>query len=478
MRVFKLRGYSLLFRNPYNLFPLPETMEKLFLYNSLTRKKEPFKPLKKGTVGMYSCGPTVYWYQHIGNFRTMLLNDFLRRGLRYTGYNVNQVMNITDVDDKTIRASQKEGISLAELTCRYEEIFFKDLAELNIIKPTQVLYAVGCISEMVELIKKLIKKEYAYQSDDGIYFSIEKFKGYGELVQLGKIKKTKARVRADEYEKSKPQDFALWKFYAPEDGAVVWETPFGKGRPGWHIECSAMSMHHLGDHFDIHTGAIDLLFPHHTNEIAQSEAATGKKFVNYWVHGGFLTMKESKMSKSLGNILTLDELKNKGYSPLHFRCLCLQTHYRKPLQFSFENLEAAKSAYERVKRKILELKVTEHKGSDKTHEYEQAFHSAINDDLNLPEALQVFLKTLDDVTFDSKKRLALLERFDTVLGLGIADMQEVLTLIAPEVQKLVDARERLRKEKLWAESDIIRQRILEKGFKITDMPTGPKIEKR
>ncbi len=452
-------------------------MDSLVLYNSLTRKKEEFKPIKKGEVKMYTCGPTVHGYAHIGNLRTMLLNDFLKRILLHNRYKVAHVMNITDVDDKTIKESQKECVSLQTLTHRYEKTFFEHLAILNILKPSQVIRATESIDVIVELIQKLLKKGVAYQTTDGIYFSIEKFEKYGELVQLGKVKKTKARVRADEYDKSKPHDFALWKFCTPEDGEVFWETILGKGRPGWHIECSAMSMKYLGEHFDIHTGGSDLLFPHHTNEIAQSEAATGKKFVNYWLHGGMLAMKEGKMSKSLGNIVTLDDLTKEQYSPLHFRYLCLQTHYRKPLQFSFENLDAAKNVFERLKRKVIELKAALHKGEDKSNEHEKAFHTAINDDLNVPEALQAFLKALDDTAFDSQRRLELLEHFDSVLGLGVKEMKEEVAAIPEEVRRLMNARERLRKNKLWAESDIIRQRILEKGFRVVDTPQGPKAEK-
>ncbi|MEK6928968.1 MAG: cysteine--tRNA ligase [Nanoarchaeota archaeon] len=452
-------------------------MEKLLLYNSLTRKKEEFKPIKKGHVGMYTCGPTVYWYQHIGNLRTTLFNDFLKRILLYNSYKVNHVMNITDVDDKTIIGSKKEGIALQELTQKYEKIFLENLDELNILKPSSIVRATESIEDMTALIQKLLKKKAAYKTDDGIYFSIEKFKDYGKLVHLSKIKKVKARVRADEYDKNKPQDFALWKFYNSEDGDVFWETAIGKGRPGWHIECSAMSIKYLGEHFDIHTGGSDLLFPHHTNEIAQSEAATGKKFVNYWMHTGMITMKEGKMSKSLGSILTLEDITKLKYSPQHFRYLCLQTHYRKPLTFSFEQLDAAKAALEHLKHKIIELKKVGHRGVDKSKEYESKFQRAINEDINIPEALQVFLKTVDDSTFDTKKKIEVLECFDEVLGLGVKEMKEKLVIVPTEVQKLIDARERLRKAKLWAEADIIRQRILEKGYLVEDTEEGYKIKK-
>ncbi|MEK6825814.1 MAG: cysteine--tRNA ligase [Nanoarchaeota archaeon] len=452
-------------------------MEKIFLYNSLTRKKEEFKPIKKGKVGMYTCGPTVYGIAHIGNLRSMLLGDLLRRVLLNNNYSVTSVMNITDIDDKTIRGSQKEDISLREFTRKYEKLFLENLAALNISLPTQVIRAAESIEEMVALIRKLLEKGVAYKAGDGIYFSIEKFKNYGALVQLTKIKKTKARVRADEYDKSKPQDFALWKFYTPEDGDVFWETEIGKGRPGWHIECSAMSINCLGEHFDIHTGGSDLLFPHHTNEIAQSEAATGKTFVNYWIHGNMLSMKEGKMSKSKGNIVTLPYLEEQGYLPMHYRYFCLQTHYRKPLQFSFENLDAAKNAFERFKRKIIELRSKIHTGSDPKENYQLLFLKAINDDLNIPEALQVFLKVVDDVALDTKKKLALLEHFDDVLGLRVKDMKEEKLSVPKEVQTLVDERELLRKQRKWAEADIARQRILETGFKVSDTEKGPKVER-
>ncbi len=452
-------------------------MEKLYLYNTLTRKKEVFKPVKKGEVRMYTCGPTAYGVAHIGNLRSMLLSDLLQRVFAHNAYIVSSVMNITDVDDKTIRESRKEGISLPAFTQKYEGLFFEHLDALGIARPTHVVRATENINEMVSLIQKLLKKGYAYQAEEGIYFSIEKFKRYGALVQLGKTKKKKARIQTDEYDKEHVHDFALWKFWSPDDGNVFWETSLGKGRPGWHIECSAMSMKYLGNHFDAHIGGSDLMFPHHTNEIAQSEAATGKKFVNYWLHGGMLAMKEGKMSKSLGNIVTLPYLVEQGYHPMHYRYFCLLTHYRKPLQFSSENLDAAKNAYERLKRKIIELKKENHAGNDPRETYEGAFHTALNDDLNIPEALQIFLKVLDDDSLDARKKLALLEHFDSVLGLGVAEMQESLVVAPPEVEKLVAEREKLRKAKQWAEADIVRQRILERGYRVEDTLDGPRIEK-
>lgn len=451
-------------------------MGMLKIYNSLTRKKEIFKPIKKEEVSIYTCGPTVYNYAHIGNFRSNVLYDLIKRSLIFKGFSVNHVMNITDVDDKTIKGSINENLKLSDFTRKYENIFLSDLESLNIILPTHLTRATEYIADMVNMIKILIKKGFAYKAQDGIYFSIDKDKKYGKLSQLEKSKDKKERIKSDEYDKENAQDFALWKFYTPEDGSVFWETDIGKGRPGWHIECSAMATKLLGDTIDIHAGGIDLLFPHHTNEIAQSECATGKKFVNYWIHGAFLNMKE-KMSKSKGNVIYLKNLIEQGYSPLHYRYLSLLTHYRKSLNFSYDNLDAAKNAYERIKRKVIELKKEEHKGKDKFKEYLSKFEKAIDDDLNMPKAVQVFIKALEDFDFDSKKKLELLNKFDSVLGLGIVDMQETNIVIPDEILEFLKQREQLRREKKWAESDILRQRLKEKGYNVIDTPEGSKLEK-
>ncbi len=450
-------------------------MNELKLYNTLSRKKEAFKPLMKGQVGMYSCGPTVYNYAHIGNLRTYIFNDLLKRSLIYLEYKVKHVMNITDVDDKTIKGSRDEKIPLKEFTEKYEAIFLQNLKDLNIIKPDVVIRATDSIEDMVVLIKELMDKGYAYKTSDGIYFSIDKFKGYGKLANLEKGKKTKSRISSDEYDKSNAKDFALWKFYTKEDGDVFWETQIGKGRPGWHIECSAMSMKLLGTSFDIHTGAIDLIFPHHTNEIAQSEAATGKLFVKYWLHAGFLNMKDEKMSKSLGNILTLRSVEEKGYSPFDFRYMCLLAHYRSQLVFSIDNLVSAKNALERMRRKVIGFRVSEKKGKDKMAKYGEIFLDAINDDLNMPVAMQVVWAVLDDEEFDSVKKLDLLEKFDSVLGLDIRNMKEGKVEISPEVKRLIEEREKLRKEKKWKEADKIRDKIKEKGYLVEDSTEGIKI---
>jgi cysteinyl-tRNA synthetase len=441
----------------------------LKLYNTLTRKKEAFKPLKDKQVGFYSCGPTVYNYAHIGNLRTYLFNDILKRSLVFLGYDTKQVMNITDIDDKTIRGSIKEGLSLKDFTRKYEKIFFEDLKELNINKPDYVLRATENIQEMVSMIKILMDKGYAYKTSDGIYFSIKKFKNYGKLAKLEKIKDTKERISNDEYDKENAHDFALWKFYTPEDGDVFWDTEIGKGRPGWHIECSAMSTKILGDTLDIHTGAIDLIFPHHTNEIAQSEAATGKKFVNYWLHAGFLTMKEGKMSKSLGNVAYLKNLKEKGYSPMDYRYMCLTTHYRAELQFFDENLDSAKNAYTRLKNICAELK-DDGKINEK---YISEFKKALEDDIEMPKALAVLWKLVRDKEADGKYQT--IKKMDEVFGLKLLEKEKIE--VPSEVKKLAEQRWEAKKKKDFKKADEIREKVSKLGFAIMDNPDGWEIKK-
>jgi len=441
----------------------------LNVYNTLTRKVEPFKPIKGKEVKFYSCGPTVYNYAHIGNFRSNIFYDVLKRSLKFLGYKVNHVMNITDIDDKIIKAIQKEGVSLKDFTRKYEKIFFEDFDALNIGKPTHVLRATESIDEMVDMIKKLMKKRYAYKTSDGIYFSIDKFKGYGKLAQLDKNKTTRARIKADEYTKENPQDFALWKFYSPEDGDIFWETELGKGRPGWHIECSAMSTKILGPSLDIHTGGIDLVFPHHTNEIAQSEGATGKKFVKYWMHGGFLTMKEGKMSKSIGNVVYLNTLRELGFSPMDYRYMCLEKHYREPLEFSVENLEAAKNGYQRLKNICSGLKEDGKANASVIKE----FTNAIEDDLNMPKALSAVWGLIRDSK--AKGKYAALKEMNEVLGLKLFDDIEVS--VPKEVKQLSTKREKARMAKDWKKSDELRDKIKKLGWDVKDTPEGAKLSK-
>ncbi|MBS3090095.1 cysteine--tRNA ligase [Candidatus Pacearchaeota archaeon] len=463
-------------------------MEKVYFYNTLTRKKEEFKSIKKGDVGIYSCGPTVYWYQHIGNLRTYIFSDVLKRILNYNGYKVKHIINITDVghltsdadegEDKMERAAKKEGRSAHEIAEEYFRVFNKDLQKINILQPNLWVKATDHIDEQIKLIKTLEKKGYTYRTDDGIYFDSTKFKSYGKLANLN-ISGLQQGKRVNHGSKRTKTDFALWKFSeTPGVRQQEWKSPWGVGFPGWHIECSAMSMKYLGKKFDIHTGGQDHIPVHHTNEIAQSEAVTGKKFVNYWIHGAFLLFKGEKMSKSSGGLYTLSELENLGYNPMHFRYLCLLTHYHKPLNFSLDNLDAAKNAYERIKRKIIYLKEKKSKGEDKTEKYQKEFVMAINDDLNIQKALQIFQKSLDDEEFDSYEKLKMLEHFDKVLGLGVAEMKEERIAIPSEIVKLVKEREEARKNKDWKKSDSLRQRLKDEGYSISDTPEGPKIERK
>jgi cysteinyl-tRNA synthetase len=441
----------------------------LKLYNTLTRKIEEFKPLSKKEVKMYSCGPTVYDYAHIGNFRTNILTDILKRSLIFLGYKVNHAMNITDVDDKTIKGSTKEDLPLKEFTEKYTKIFFNEMQSLNILPANHIIKATESIPEMVNMIKILMEKGFAYKSTDGIYFSIVKDKSYGSLAQLEKSKDKRQRVKNDEYDKENAQDFALWKFYTSEDGEVYWQTELGKGRPGWHIECSAMTKKIFGDQLDIHLGGSDLIFPHHTNEIAQSECCNNKKFVNYWVHGGMLTMNESKMSKSKGNITRLEELKKINFSPMEYRYMCLTTHYRMPLQFNEDNLISAKNSYSRLKNIIIKMK----DDGKENKKYLQEFKKSIEEDINMPKALAVLWELLRDEKATGK--LSTIKEMDKIFGLKLLEKEEVTVPVG--VKKLIEEREIARKNKDYKKSDELRIRIDGLGFIIKDTKEGYKLER-
>lgn len=459
----------------------------LTLFNTLTRKKEVFKPIKKGNVGLYTCGPTVYAFAHIGNFRAYIFGDLLKRYLKYKGFKVKQVMNLTDVDDKTIKGSRSEGISLDEYTKRYKRAFFEDIKVLNIEKADVYPEATKCIKEMIALVKKLLDKKIAYKSDDGsIYYDVSKFKDYGKLAQL-KLKDLKvgARVKQDQYEKEEANDFALWKGYSKEDGDVGWESEIGKGRPGWHIECSVMSSKYLGETFDIHTGGVDLIFPHHTNEIAQSEGASGKKFVHYWLHNEHLLVNGKKMSKSLGNFYTLRDILKKGYSPMAIRLLLLSTHYRQKLNFTFKGLEGAKNSIERLDNFIFNLRniketKDEHKVKALIKEAESKFEEKMDDDFNISEALAVVYDFVNKVyklkisKKDAEKIIDLLKRFDSVLSVIDFKKEE----IPKEILELKIKREKARKKKDFDLADKIRDEISKKGYFIEDTPEGAKVKKK
>jgi cysteinyl-tRNA synthetase len=456
-------------------------------FNTLTRQKESFKPINEGKVRMYTCGPTVWDYAHIGNFRAFLFEDLLKRWLEYRGFQVTHVMNLTDVDDKTIKGSQKEQTPLKQYTDYYVKAFFEDVTALNIKPADYYPRATEHIPDMVALIKKLMKKGYAYKGEDGsIYYAISKFKDYGKLSKI-KVAQLKAgaRVKVDEYAKEEAQDFALWKAWTPEDGDVYWETELGKGRPGWHIECSAMSMRYLGETFDIHCGGVDNMFPHHENEIAQSEAVTGRKFVNFWLHNEHLLVDGKRMAKRYGNFYTLRDLLKRGYDAEAIRYLLLSTHYRQQFNFTFEGLEASKSGIERLRNLMRRLQDAGGKGGggkivQLMSEVRRCFGEAMDDDLNISVALAALFDFVRDVnnlldvdavsSDEAKEVLGLMRGFDGVLGVvGEVEKEEVLS---EEVEELIRRREEARRVKDWKVADEIRLRLRGMGIVLEDTAAG------
>jgi len=442
----------------------------LNLYNYLSRKVEEFRPIDK-TVGLYTCGPTVYDYVHIGNWRTFVFEDILKRVLTFKGYKVKHVMNLTDIDDKIIKKTQEQKITIDELTRKYAEAFFTDLKKLNIERADVYPRARDpkYISSMIRIIDAIVKNGFGYVKDGSVYFSIEKFKDYGKLSGTNvKGVLSGARVDVDEYDKENPQDFALWK--AETKGAKkkgqAFDSPWGVGRPGWHIECSAMSMTELGETFDIHAGGVDLLFPHHENEIAQSEAATGKKFVNVWMEGEHLSIEGEKMSKRLGNIYTLENIVKRGIDPLALRYLFLTAHYRSKLNFTWESLEAAKNALNNLRELVVGY------GEPKVGcaEFEGDFKKAVSHDLNMPEALAILWKMIKSDYPGSAKHKSLLV-MDEVLGLGLADLQKAE--LPKGAKELIAEREQFRAEGNFEKSDKIRKELYEMGVEVEDTSDGP-----
>ncbi len=444
----------------------------LKLYNTLKRKKEKFQSLKKGKVGMYVCGPTIYNYVHIGNLRAYFFADILRRHLKFKRYKIRQVMNLTDVEDKTIRDSQKAGETLKDFTNKYKKAFLKDIDAMNIERPEVMPHATEHIDEMVSLVKKLLNKGIAYKAEDGIYFSIKKFKEYGKLsgIDLTKLKTgASKRVSEDEYDKSNAKDFVLWKFYTKKDGDVFWKTDIGKGRPGWHIECSAMSTKYLGQPFDIHTGGIDLVFPHHENEIAQSEAANNKPFVKYWLHNEWVLVNNKKMSKSLGNFYKLKDISEKGFTPLDLRYLFLTKIYRQKLNFTWDSLKTAKTSLQRLKNIAHKLK----DNGRINQGYIDEFEKAMDDDLNTPKALQVLWKLVRDKK--AKGKIKTIKKMDSVLGLDLLKEKEIK--IPNKIKKLVEKRDGARDGKKWKKADEIREEIEKLGYKVNDTDKGSVVKK-
>lgn len=450
----------------------------LKIYNTLTRKKEVFKPINKGEVKMYVCGPTIYNYVHIGNLRAYIFADTLRKYLKFKQYHIKEVMNLTDVDDKTIRDSQKQGLKLKDFTKKYEAGFLEDIKEVNIELPEFMPKATDHIKEMVYIIKDLLIKKIAYKAKDGIYFSIKKFKNYGKLSKID-IEELKTgaseRVAKDEYDKENVNDFALWKFHTKEDGDVFWDTEIGKGRPGWHIECSAMSMKYLGETLDIHTGGTDLVFPHHENEIAQSEAHTQKPFVKYWLHNEWVLVDGKKMSKSLGNFYNLRDIIKKGFDPLELRYFYLNKIYNQKLNFTWKELETSKISYQRLKNIIENIKDDNAlKGTSKINNlYLKEFEDAMDDNLNTPKALQVLWKLVRDKNAIGKYRT--INKIDDVLGLDL--LKEEKIFLPENIKELIKDREQARKDKEWRKADQIRERIKTMGYIIDDTKEGIKIKK-
>lgn len=463
-----------------------ETAAGIRIFNTLTRQKEEFKPIEPDKVRMYTCGPTVYDYAHIGNFRAFLFEDLFKRWLQYRGFKVTHIMNLTDIDDKTIKGSQKQQKPLKEYTDFYVKAFFEDMKTLN-IEPADVYpRATEHIPEMVSIIKTLMQKGIAYLGEDSsIYYAISKFPSYGKLSHIKTQElKAGARVKQDEYAKEEAQDFALWKAYTPEDGDVFWETELGKGRPGWHIECSAMSMKYLGDTFDIHCGGVDNMFPHHENEVAQSEAATGKPFVNYWMHNEHLLVEGKKMSKRYGNFYTLRDLLQKGCNPLAIRYLLLSTHYRQQFNFTFEGLNAAKSAIERLAN--LQRRLQDANGSPSGEKLAQliravqaGFGEAMDDDLNVSVALAALFEFVREINNlldanalskdEATKVAQLIAGFDSVLGVIPKASEESLP---KEAEALIKKREEARKAKDWKTADEARQQLKAMGITIEDTQQG------
>lgn len=467
---------------------------KLTFYNTLTRKKEEFHSIDENRVRMYSCGPTVYSYAHIGNFRTYIFMDTLRRVLKYNGYELKHVMNITDVghlesdadegEDKMEKAARKEKKDPYEIANFYTEIFLKDMEKLNIDKPEIITKATENISQMIEYVKEIIKNGYAYETSKGIYFDISKLDKYPVLSNR-KLDDQIAGARVDvDPEKKNPYDFALW-IKAPENHIMKWESPWGLSYPGWHLECSTMGRRFLGEEFDIHTGGVDHIPTHHENEIAQSKGATGKIPAHVWMHCEYLQVDGGKMSKSLGNTYTISQLQEKGISPLAFKLFCFTAHYRNKLNFTFEGAYGAQKALERLYDSYIKnANGVDDVDEDIIKEYEERFLAYINDDMNMPGAMSVVWEIARNVK-KSIKFADLLLKFDKVLGLDMKNAENYLLEfkheeseeLPEEIKALVEERKQARAEKNWAKSDEIRDRIISLGYSIKDTKDGIIVKK-
>ena len=456
----------------------------IYFYNTLTHSKDKFKPLDEKEVKIYSCGPTVYKDATIGNMRTNIFQDNLRRTLEYNGYKVKQAMNITDVghlvsdgdegEDKMIKSAKQEGKTPLEIANYYTKLFFRDLERLNIEIPEIICKATDNIQDMLKVVEELVKKGYAYETSTAIYFDISKLDKYPVLSNLDvENQKAGARVEVDT-EKRNPHDFAVW-IKAPENHLMKWDSPWGPSYPGWHIECSVMSQKYLGEVFDIHTGGIDLIPTHHENEIAQSKGMCGKIPAHYWMHGEFLLINGGKMSKSLGNVYLLQDIVDRGYDPLVYKLFCYSIQYRKKLNFTWEGMDSAKTALDRLREAYQKhLNGTEDVPEELISKYEKDFNEAINDDLNMPVAMSVVWEVAKR-TEKSKKLAELLKKFDRVLGIKIDEYKE--EKIPEDIKELLTKRAEARKNKDWTESDKLRDLIKEKGYIVKDSKEGQTVEK-
>lgn len=457
----------------------------IYFYNTLTKQKDLFKPIEEGKVKIYSCGPTVYKDATIGNMRTNLLNDTLRRVLKYNGYELKHVMNITDVghlvsdgdegEDKMLKSAREEHKSPLEIAEHYTKLFFRDLERLNIETPEVVCKATDHIKEMLEMVQKIMKNGYAYETSTAIYFDVSKLDKYGILSGIN-LNDQKAGARVDvDPEKRNPYDFALW-IKAPANHLMKWDSPWGPSYPGWHIECSAMSTKYLGEEFDIHTGGIDLVPTHHENEIAQNKGACGKNPAHYWIHGEYLLINGGKMSKSLGNTYLIDDIIARGYSPLAYRLFNYSCHYRGKLNFTWEGIESANTSLIRLREGYQKhLNGNSNVSDEIIADMENRFHQAINDDMNMPLALSVVWEAVK-YPEKSPKIAQLLKKFDTVLGIKIDEVQE--KKIPQEILNLVEERKQARSNKNWSESDRLRDLIAEKGYIVKDTKDGTEVLKK
>lgn len=457
------------------------------IFNTLTRKKEDFKPLDEKEIRMYSCGPTVYYFAHIGNLRAYLFMDNLRRVLKYNGYNLKHVMNITDVghlvsdadegEDKMMKAAKRENKNPFEIAEFYMNAFLADIDKLNVDRPEIIARATEHIDVMEEYVKKIIDNGYSYQTEDTVYFDTSKLDKYGMLSNRNvDEQKAGARVEFDTNKKN-ISDFAIW-IKAPENHIMKWDSFFGKSYPGWHLECSAMGYKYLGEQFDIHTGGVDHIPIHHENEIAQSKGFSGKVPANYWMHVEFLQINGGKMSKSLNNLYTLKDLEEKGYEPLVYRMFNFTSNYRAQINFTFEAMDAAKVALGRLREGYLKhSEGTEDVSDEEIKKYEEKFLEAINDDLNMPVAMSVVWDVVKNPN-KSKKLQNLLLKFDEVLGLDLKNYKKEENVLPEEIKELVDARNAARANKDWAESDRIRDILIEKGYTVKDSKEGTIVEKQ